>query len=331
MTIRVAFVGASGHAHLVLDDLPRLPQVQIVACAPSFPEEDMSRILNVPGKAPAFYADWQHMLSVIQPDIVVACGRNDTHAPVAIKAAQLGCHIFAEKPAAHTIEEVNTLRRLVREHQLIYTLMLPIRYEPPYWTAHRLVREGAIGEPLQITAQKSYRWGAQRPTWYADRSTYGSTMTWVGIHAFDYARWVSGLDYTEVFAYHANLAHPERPGCQDVATVMASLSNGGSAVFNLDYLRPAAAPTHGDDRLRIAGSEGVLEVCDTGTRLQVTTASEHIPSWPLEHTERSLMTDLVRALEDGAQPLVSAEEAFAITEFAIRAAQAADEHRVIPL
>ncbi len=103
----------------------------------------------------------------------------------------------------------------------------------------------------------------------------------VGIHALDYARWAAGVDYVELSAYHANLAHSERPGCQDVAAVLARLANGGAAVFTFDYLRPAAAPTHGDDRLRVAGSRGVLEVCDQGARLSVIAADGDVPAWPL--------------------------------------------------
>jgi predicted dehydrogenase len=41
--------------------------------------------------------------------------------------------------------------------------MLPLRYEPAFYTAHLLVRRGVIGEPLLISAQKSYRWAPAPP------------------------------------------------------------------------------------------------------------------------------------------------------------------------
>ena len=333
MTYKLAIVGASGHAHLALDDLPRLPQVELAGCAPSFSGEEMGRVRAA--GAPLF-EDWQQMLDAVEPDIVVSCGRNDTLGLVAIEAARRGCHVFSEKPAAHNLEELATLRQAVDEAGVVYTMMLPIRYQPAYWTARSLVEQGVIGEPVLVTGQKSYRWGGQRPAWYAQREHYGSTMAWVGIHAFDYARWVSGRRFVEVFGYHDNLVHTERPGCQDISTVIASLDNGGSALFNLDYLRPAAAPTHGDDRLRIAGSSGLLEVCDSGTRLEVITSGdggsgEHVRAWPLEQTERTLMTDLVGVLDGDGSLLVTAEEAFDITAFALCAAQAADERRIVRL
>lgn len=331
--LKLVFVGATGHTHLVLDELPRHPQVQWAAYAPSFQDEEMDR-LHRPARemgGPRLYDDWRAMLDAEKPDIVVVCGRFDLNGPIAMEATRRGCHIFSEKPAAQTLEQVQELRALVRDQNIHYSMMLPLRYEGPYYTAHQLVRQGIIGRPYLMFAQKSYRWG-QRPRWYADRAKYGSTMTWVGIHAFDYARWVSGLDYTTVYAHHGNLVRKSRPGCQDVATVLATLSNGGSAVFSLDFLRPETAISHGDDRLRVAGSEGVLEVCDRGTRLHVIHAEGDVPDWPLEQPSTSLFGDLVTAVEGRpSTPLLSAEEAFEISEFAIQAAYAADTGMVVHL
>ncbi|MCD6519242.1 MAG: Gfo/Idh/MocA family oxidoreductase [Anaerolineae bacterium] len=324
---KLVFVGASGHVGEVLNELAHFPQVHFVGYAPSFPGEDVSTFARFGAKP---YEDWREMLTSEEPDIVAICARYDLNNVVGIEAARRGCHIISDKPAAQTIEGLNELRQLVKEKGLLYASMLVMRYWPTFYTARQLVQEGVIGEPYLISAQKSYRWGV-RPEWYADRAKYGSTMTWVGIHAFDFARWVAGVDYAEVFAYHANLVHKERPGCQDVATVIARLANGGSAIFNLDYLRPEAAPTHGDDRLRIAGSRGVLEVCDHGTRLHVITAEKDVPSWPLQDPGRSLFGDLVAALEGKGELLVPAEEAFEVTSFAIEAAEAADTGRVIRL
>lgn len=331
MVYRMCVIGAAGHSGLVTGELPHFPQVQWVAYAPSFDGEDVSTYARLgTAKQARAYEDWRAMLDAEHPDIVTICGRYDLNGPLAIEVARRGCHIISEKPAAQTLEDVAALRRAVAEAGVQYAIMLAMRYDPPYWTAHQLVRQGLIGQPYLITGQKSYRWGT-RPAWYANPQYYGNSMTWVGIHAFDFARWIAGVEYTEVHAYHANLVHTDRPGCQDVATVIAKLSNGGSATFNLDYLRPAAAPTHGDDRLRVAGDKGVLEICDQGTRLHVITATENVPVWPLQPSGRTMFGDFVAALERRGSLLVSPEEAFSITEFAIKAAQAADSGLIIKI
>ena len=330
MSLKLVVVGASGHLNYVIDHLPRFPQIQLKAYSPSYAGEDMSR-LAVLGTGICAYDDWRRMLDAERPDVVVACGRLDVNGLVSLDALERGCHVISEKPSALTLEQIAAIGEAVATRSQVYALMLAMRYEPTYYTAHELVAQGLIGTPYMITAQKSYRWGASRPEWYADPAKYGSTMAWVGIHAFDFARWVSGVGYAEVAAYHANRLHPDRPGCQDVATVIARLANGGTAAFNLDFMRPDGAPTHGDDRLRVAGPSGIIEVCDQGTRLHVTTRDRDVRDWPLSFVSRSLLGDVVGSIEGTGDLLVTPEEALSISGFALRAAIAADTGRPVAI
>ena len=38
------------------------------------------------------------------------------------------------------------------------------------------------------------------------------------------------------------------------------MDNGGSATMHLDYLRPLTASGHGDDRLRVSGTRGIVDI-----------------------------------------------------------------------
>ena len=327
MTLRLVFAGSTGHVGYVLRELADF-DVQAVGCAPTFEGESMAVFepLGIP-----HYSCWKCLLKETQPDIVVVDARYDLNAQISIAAMKQGAHVISEKPAALGLEDLAALRQIIAKTGRIYTLMLAIRYEPAFWTAHRLVSEGMIGDPVLVSGQKSYRWGASRPEWYADPSKYGSTMAWVGIHTFDFARWIAGVEFTEVYAHHANLVHIERPGCQDVATVIASLSNGGSAVFNIDYLRPEAAKTHGDDRVRVVGSRGIVEVCDEGRSLHVITPDMDESDYPLDTPDRSFFGDFVHAVEGTGDLLITADEGLSITEFALKAALAADTHKPVIL
>ena len=323
MGFSLGIVGAIGHPGLVLGELHQYRHVRLAGVAPSYEGEDVTSLESL---GSTVYPSWKTLLVTDPPDILVICARHDQTATIAIAGARSGCHLISEKPAAQSLEELATLSSLVTDNNLLYASMLPTRYEPPFFTAHQLVRQGLIGEPHMITAQKSYRWG-QRPDWYARREWYGSTINWVGIHAYDYARWVSGRDYVTVQAHHVNCCHPERIGCQDMATVQAGLDNGGLASFALDYLRPDGAASHGDDRLRIAGEQGVIELVDRGTRLHVIDRERDVPDWPLVHPERTLFSDFMGALTGQGELLVPAEDAFAVTRFAVLATQSADTGR----
>jgi hypothetical protein len=51
------------------------------------------------------------------------------------------------------------------------------------------------------------------------------------------------------------------------------LDNRGTATLHMDYYRPQTAATHGDDRLRLAGTEGVAEyMASTGLTLTTKTS-----------------------------------------------------------
>ncbi len=331
MSHSLVIVGSAGHVGYVLSDLATYPQVRFTGYAPSYPGEDVARYgrPGADGTAPRGYDDWRTLLDGERPDVVVVAGRYDLNAPISIEAARRGCHVISEKPAATTLADLATLRKEVARGGGLYTSMLALRYQEPFYTARTLVAEGLIGEPYLINGQKSYKWGASRPDWYADPAKYGNTMAWVGIHAFDFCRWIAGVDFAEVSAYHANRVHTERPGCQDVATVAARLTNGGCASFSMDFMRPAGASTHGDDRARIVGSKGVLEVRDEGRRLQVITADRDVADWPLTNPGRTFLGDFVGALEGTGNLLITSDEAFRVTEFALKAAQSADEGRPV--
>src|SRR5439155_548896 len=70
-----------------------------------------------------------------------------------------------------------------------------------------------------------------------------------------------------------------------IATTREQLDRGGTGIVHADYFRPEKTPTHGDDRLRVAGTKGIVEVragCCTllgenGVELDITDSVEVRP------------------------------------------------------
>ena len=71
--------------------------------------------------------------------------------------------------------------------------------------------------------------------------------------------YIFGDVFTEVQGREGTTARPDFPACGSQAAFVLTMRNGGVASVTLDYLRPAAAPTHADERLRIAGSRGIYQ------------------------------------------------------------------------
>lgn len=331
MATRIAIIGGSGHWDLVCDGIFDVPDAHLCALAPGSPGEDLSQLLAheiVARHAPVRYDDYLTLLTREAPEVVCVNPYYHLHAEVTIAALRHGAHVFCEKPLALDLPTLNTVVTVQREAERQIGMMLSFRGDSRFFTARHLVHAGAIGEPLVGYAQKSYKLGT-RPPLYNRRETFGGIIPWVGIHAIDWFRWVSGVEYAAVTAYHRNCHAPQHPGMEDVAGCLFELANGGSAVMSFDYLRPAAAATHGDDRLRLVGTEGSLDICE---QVVLLTDGRGTRACELVEPEHGLFADFLYAVVDHQHPcLVPTADAVNITRIALLARDAADTGARVPL
>ena len=257
--LRLAVIGTVGHIGDILTPLPKLPEVELVAVA----ETDPDGLKIVAGrpllKNAKQYSDYRKMLDEMKPDVVAICNDNGARAAAVLECAQRKLPMMAEKPLAIDRQAYENVRRAIERSGQPVQLLLPLRYESQFKALKEIVASGTIGEVGQISAQKSYKAG-NRAGWFREPATYGSTILWIGIHMFDLMRWCSGREFTEAFSYHGQVgAGPGIGRMENTTTTILRMDNGGSASLHMDYYRTETAATHGDDRLRIAGSKGVVE------------------------------------------------------------------------
>ena len=200
------------------------------------------------------------LLSQERPDFAIVSARPDRIAPLIALAASHGCHVICEKPLALDLPALSSLRSAVAAAGVRVCAMLPNRVRPALAAGVAAILSGAIGKPVLLSARKTYKWG-KREEWFGDRAAYGGTIPWIGIHALDFIDAATGGDpVAEATAFHANIGHPEYPGCEDVCAISMRLHSGALASATLDYFRPDAPVTHGDDFLRAVGTRGELSV-----------------------------------------------------------------------
>jgi predicted dehydrogenase len=198
--------------------------------------------------------------------------------------------------------------------------MLSYRYHPEFYAAWKAVSEGLIGDPLLITAQKSYKVGLRHPM-YTHRATYGGTIPWVAIHGLDWIHWFSGGRISEVIASHTSAGNHGHGEMESSGACLLRFAPAGCATLSFDYFRPGSAPTHGDDRLRIAGEKGIVEVAG-GEAVLMTGDRE---ARRLEKEEPlSIFAQFVHHVEDGTPLRITAQDAFSISDLALRCREAAD-------
>lgn len=325
--VRVGLAGLVGHVNEILAHLPRLPDVDLVAVSDQDPAAlQRFRQREAVGGATQ-YADYRRMLDNEQLDMVGVCNPNGERAEAILACAERGLHVVAEKPLALRRDDLRRVREAVLRRQVRLTTLLPMRFSSPYLAIKEIVDSGEIGEVAQMAAQKSYVAG-NRPAWMRNRASYGGTIPWIGIHMIDLMHWASGRDFSNVYSMTARFDDPGIGEMENVTASVFRLDNGGAAVLRMDYLRPRTAGSHGDDRLRVAGTRGVAEYQEaTG----VTVASADSKPRRLEQlpARRSLFVEFLDSVYNGAPYSMPFDEICRINEVTLAAQESADRNQPV--
>ena len=331
--MRIALIGNFGHQSMVIKSVEAVEGTQITGLV-GFDEDYLENLRKKCPRAAQetkLYPDLKALLNDDNFDIASICTRLGEHTFPILLCAQNGKHIIVEKPVVTELADLEEVRQKVKEAGVDLTTMLGMRYGQAYRKVKEVVDEGIIGEVLHMWSQKSYKYGT-RSGWMQRREFYGGTIPWVGIHAFDYMRWTSGREYTAVAAFHGTVGNPEGGELEMVSAVSFQLDNGGTALTSIDYLNPDAAPAHGDDRLRLAGTLGTVEVYDFGSKVRLITKDKPPKEQKLpEGDPHGFLRDFILRAREGQDVGISAEDSFWLTEVSIKARISADEGRIIPL
>jgi predicted dehydrogenase len=320
--VKVAIIGTSGHIDLALGVRDRLPDVSFVGLAPGSADEDAREFFvdQLEESLIPWYDDYHKLLDRERPDVAVVAPFFFLQSRIASECLERGIHTFVEKPMAVSMDQLERLRRAYGQGKARLCVMLPSRYAPAFRAAWCAVQDGLIGEPLLMTAQKSYKLGVRHPL-YTRRAVYGGSIPWVAIHGIDWIHWFSGGGIREIIASHTVKGNHGQGEMESSGACLFRLANSGCATLTFDYFRPDAAQTHGDDRLRVAGDKGVVEV--TGADAFLLTGGE--PRRLPKEEPLSFFQEFIRHVTDGTDLRLGAEDAFTICELALRCRQAADE------
>jgi predicted dehydrogenase len=324
--IRVGLIEFDGHAGEITGQLKNLPDVELAAvCAKD------QKVLARQGRSPllakaAQYSDYNQMLDREKLDVVAVCNNNGERAEAVLACTRRNINVIAEKPLAITRADYDKVRKSVLESRVSLGMLLPMRYDPPYKALRQIVADGLVGEVTQIGSQKSYKLGT-RPEWFRKRSTYGSTILWIGIHMIDLMRWTSGREFVQAAGFQSKVG-PEVGDMETVSASVFQLDNGGVAALRMDYFRPETAATHGDDRVRLAGTKGVAEYM-AATGVTLITQGEK----PRVLTELppagSVFVDYLQATYNGKAPTLTLQEIWRVNEITLAAHEAAESGRIV--
>ncbi|MCY3006707.1 MAG: Gfo/Idh/MocA family oxidoreductase [Planctomycetota bacterium] len=353
---RVGIIGATGrgdYGHAVDVPFTKLPNVEIVACADANPQ-GLAKATERLGPKKS-YADYKEMLGKETLDLVAICPRwIDQHFEMLAAAAQANCHVYMEKPFCRSLLECDQIRKDFEAKNLKLAIAHTGLYSPVLDTSLKLIRQGAIGEVLELRARgkEDHRGGAED--------------LWVlGSHIFALMRSFAQGDPIRCSAKISHQGQPIRkehvvdgneglgPLAGDDVQALYTFPNGIRGSFGS---RKSMAANPSRFALQVFGSKGVLEIESgylapayilqdgswspgrSGKKWEKVTSAgigleEPIKEGTYEAGHLAAIGDLMLAIENQREPKCSLRDALGITEMILATfeSQRAGQEIALPL
>ena len=166
-------------------------------------EESARRLAAQYNPEAKVYRYYEDMLADDAVDIVSVCMPNYLHAREAIQAFEAGKHLILEKPTAINFEQLQDLRAAATKADSCSVVSFVLRWHPMTANLKALLDKNAIGDIYYV--ETDYWHGIKESfssySWIRKKEFAGGAMISGGCHAADLARYLSGKEVEEVFAY----------------------------------------------------------------------------------------------------------------------------------
>jgi predicted dehydrogenase len=269
-------------------------------------------------------------------EVVDICTATHSHTEVALAAAAAGRHVICEKPLARTLPDAEAIVAACERAGVRLFAAHVVRFFPEYEAAHRLIADGAIGDPAVLRLKRaSFRPRHGPGHWFFDPAQSGGMVVDLMIHDFDYARWVAG----DVTTVHCRSVGVERPEL-GVDHAFAILTHASGAITHVTGSWAYAAPTFRTS-FEIAGSHGLIEHDSESSRPIVSYLHPHgaeasatvgLPQSPVaEDPYRLELREFHRAIVEGTPSRVDPRDGLEALRIALAADESARIGRVVPI
>jgi len=326
-------VGLGGRARSWVDVCRRNPEVELVGYVDNVPEQrtQMAEQLKLPQEQ--LFSSLGEAIQAVQADFVLDVTPPAAHEVVATKAFELGLHVIGEKPLSDDFAAAKRIVAAAEAAGRIHMVTQNYRFGRLPRTTHRVLKEGIIGEPAQVTAG-FYRAWATRPGTHYTTMPY-PLITDMGIHHFDMLRYV--LDRVPLRVYARTWNAPWGWHAGDAGHTAIIEFEGGliGTHHSLGCSVGKQSPWNGE--WRIEGPEGSLTWEEDS--LYLTRAypadkqkREEIPQDELSQTgQDALLTEFVSAVRESREPECSGQDNLKSLALVFAGIQSAKEGRPVEI
>lgn len=190
--------------------------------------------------------DWRAVIARDDVDAIDICTPNDSHAEIAIAAAEAGKMILCEKPLARTVEEGEKMVAAIEKAGVKNTVWYNYRRVPAVTLAKQIVDSGKLGKIFHFRSNFLQDWTISPDvpqggdaTWRLDVDAAGSGVTGdLLAHCIDLAMWVNGgitdvSAMTETFIKERKdtSGQVKKVGIDDASIFHCHFENGSLGLF----------------------------------------------------------------------------------------------------
>ncbi|MFO0959285.1 MAG: Gfo/Idh/MocA family oxidoreductase [Isosphaeraceae bacterium] len=146
-------------------------------------------------------SNWRTLVHSPEIDLVDIVTPNKLHAEMAMAAIEAGKHVACEKPIASTLDEARAMVGAARKARVKTFVWYNYRRVPAVALAHRMVKDGLIGEIRHVRAFYLQDWADESIplVWRFQKEHSGSGAHGdLNAHIIDMTRFVTGEEITEI-------------------------------------------------------------------------------------------------------------------------------------
>lgn len=307
-----------------------IPQAKIVAISDIY-YEGAKRVAESLG-IPNAYEDYHEILNNPEIDAVLICSSTDTHADIAVEAAEAGKHIFCEKPVDLTVAKIKKVIAAVEKAGVKLQIGFNRRYDHNFAEIKRLANDGKLGklQTIKITSRDP------EPPSIDYVKVSGGIFLDMTVHDFDMARFIGG-EVEEVYANAAVTVDEAIGKAGDVDTALIALKFKNGAIGVIDNCRKACYGY--DQRLEVFGTGGQASAAnDTPTNVSYINENGNMTDKPLyfflERYMQSFtdeMTEFINAVQNDEQTKTTVNDGLEALRLGLAAKLSVKEHRPVKL
>lgn len=257
-------------------------------------------------------------------EMVFICTPHHNHADLTIQAAQMGKHVYCEKPMGLSEDECRRVSEAVQQAGIKYIGGYNRAVAPFTLQAREIL--APLNAPMLIYHRMA-DWNPYNVGWLIDEKMSGARVVGEGGHLVDMTCRLTGQDPVRVYAEGGNFAEPSATHAPDSALINLAFSDGTAGVIMLSSIGNNSFPK---EEIQITCANHTIAIYGFERMVVCSPSGQETFTLPAQDKGLKAMFDLAwRVVRENHPSPIGIREAWRATRTTLAAVQSVRTHQVI--